>query len=92
MRGIEQTNAYKKDLRREGRGPNLTILNSVLPEVLSDLANGIPLVPKYRDHKLTGEWEGCRDCHLKPDLVMIYEVSDEVVILHRIGSHATLFG
>ncbi len=92
MREIEQTNAYKKDIRREGKGPNLTILNSVLFAVLSDLAHGVPLAPQYRDHKLTGDWDGCRNCHLRPDLVMIYEISDEVLILHRLGSHAELFG
>ena len=92
MREIEWTTAYKKDLRREGKGPNLTTLNADLPAVLADLASGVPLAAKHKDHKLTGDWEGCRDCHLRADLVLIYELGDEVLILHRLGSHSELFG
>ena len=92
MREIEQTTAFKKDLRREGKGQNLTILNAVLPDVLTALENDVQLAAKYQDHKLTGDWTGCRDCHLKPDLIMIYEVSNNILILHRLGSHSELFG
>ena len=47
---------------------------------------------KYRDHALSGEWAGCRDCHVKPDLVLIYEKIDNDLILIRLGTHAELFG
>ena len=92
MRKIEQTAAFKKDLRREGKGPNLAALNAVLPDVLAALAGDIQLVAKYQDHKLIGEWTGCSDCHIKSDLILIYEITDEILILHRLGSHAELFG
>ena len=92
MREIEQTAAFKKDLRREGKGSNLTILNLVLPDILAALANDIHLAAKHQDHKLTGDWAGCRDCHIRPDLILIYEKADKVLILHRLGSHSELFG
>ena len=92
MREIEQTTAFKKDLRREGKGPNLTILSVVLPDILAALANDIQPSAKHQDHKLTGDWAGCRDCHIRPDLILIYEKTDEVLILHRLGSHSELFG
>ena len=77
-RETEQTTAFKKDLRREGKGPNLATLNAVLPEILAGLVNDIPLDTKYKDHALTGNWEGCRDCHVKYDLVLIYEKIDNL--------------
>ena len=92
MREIEQTTAFKKDLRREGKGPNLTILSVVLPDILTALANDIKPAAKHKDHKLTGDWAGCRDCHIRPDLILIYEKIDEILILHRLGCHSELFG
>ena len=46
----------------------------------------------YRDHPLTGDWKGFRDCHLRPDLVLIYSVSETELTLVRLGSHSDLFG
>ena len=57
------------------------------------LANDIPLPEKYHDHPLHGQWEGSRDCHIRPDLVLIYTLEgDDVLRLERLGSHAELFG
>ena len=93
MREIEQSNAFKKDTRREGKGLNLATLNVVLPDILTALANDIQLVAKYQDHKLTGDWEGYRSCHLKPNLILIYEKpDDETLRLARMGSHSELYG
>ena len=58
MREIEQSSAFKKDTRREGKGPNLGALNAVLHELLAALADDVQLPVKYKDHKLTGEWKG----------------------------------
>ncbi|PAF41131.1 type II toxin-antitoxin system YafQ family toxin [Helicobacter sp. 11S02596-1] len=61
--------------------------------VLKRLANDEILEPKYRDHKLKGEFEGFRDCHIKPDLVLIYQKCKNDLILNalRVGSHSELF-
>ena len=91
MREIEQTTAFKKDTKREGKGPNLGALNTVLPDILANLAADIPLAAKYKDHTLTGNWAGCRDCHVRPDLILIYEKTGNILILHRLASHSELF-
>jgi mRNA interferase YafQ len=58
---------------------------------MTALANDKPLAEKYRDHALTGEWKDYRDCHIKPDLVLIYRKPDEEVLqLVRLGSHSEL--
>ena len=62
-------------------------------EILVALATDAPLEPRYRDHELTGEWAGYRDCHVKPDLVLIYRKPDATTLrLARLGSHSELFG
>jgi len=52
-----------------------------------------PLEKKFVDHKLTGNWKHCRECHIKPDLLLIYKVNNDKkeVSLLRIGNHASLF-
>jgi mRNA interferase YafQ len=61
--------------------------------VLKALAADQPLEPRHRDHDLTGDWIGYRECHIKPDLLLIYrKVSDDQLILARLGSHSELFG
>ncbi len=57
------------------------------------LANGEVLEEKYRDHDLTGNYKGCRECHVEPDWLLIYEVVDDVLVLmlYRVGSHSELF-
>jgi mRNA interferase YafQ len=93
MREIEQSTAFKKDIRREGKRANLAALNVALPNVLIMLTSDVILPVKYKDHKLTGEWEGYRSCHLKPDLILIYEKpDDESLRLARMGSHSELYG
>ncbi|HWE38226.1 MAG TPA: type II toxin-antitoxin system YafQ family toxin [Isosphaeraceae bacterium] len=47
--------------------------------------------PELRDHVLTGEWKGCRDCHVSPDWIIIYERTESRLILYRTGTHADLF-
>ena len=88
---INRTRSFKRDAKRSGKifGPESTeeMIADILTFIISDL-----LQPKHKDHALTGDWIGCRDCHLKPDLIMIYEVSDKDLILHRLGSHSELFG
>ena len=91
MRTISRTSRFKKDYKRELRGQHGSTLNTDFKTVLSLLAVDIPLPSKFRDHALTGDWKNHRDCHIKPDLVLIYYLPDpENLELVRLGSHSEL--
>ena len=91
MRTIERTNQFKRDYKRESRGRNRTDLDASLALIVEALANNKPLAPRHYDHALSGEWEDHRDCHVKPDLVLIYQKSGaDTLRLVRLGSHAEL--
>jgi len=91
MRAIERTTQFKRDFRREMKGQHRSTLEAALTEVLRALVSDRPLGEKFRDHPLSGEWAGFRDCHVKPDLVLIYEKPDaETLRLVRLGSHSEL--
>ena len=91
MRRIERTGQFKRDYRRALRGPHRATLEGALIEVVVALANDQPLSEKHRDHALIGEWQDHRDCHIKPDLVLIYRRPDDGVLqLVRLGSHSDL--
>ena len=72
MRTISRSNVFKRDYRRVARGMGQAALDAVLIPVLTALAEDRPLEPARRDHALTGDWSGRRECHLKPDLLLIY--------------------
>jgi mRNA interferase YafQ len=85
MRRIERTNGFKRDFKKHGEIENAFI------EVLYRLSMNEPLPEKYRDHALSGNWADHRDCHIHPDLVLIYRLPDEDTIqLVRLGSHSEL--
>ena len=91
MRTIERTNQFKRDFKREAKGQHRVSLNNDFIEVVKLLVNDLPLPEKYRDHALTGDWKDFRDCHIKPDLVLICrKPDDEFLQLARIGSHSEL--
>lgn len=88
--GIVLTSMFKKDLKlAKKRGYNLSLLS----DVVDTLAQGIPLPEKYKDHSLIGNYKGCRECHITPDWLLIYEISDNELILYltRTGTHSDLF-
>lgn len=60
--------------------------------VIQKLAKGEVLEERYRDHKLTGDYVGTRECHIEPDWLLIYEINEEELILIRTGTHSDLFG
>jgi mRNA interferase YafQ len=91
MRKIERTGQFKRDYKRVDKGHHRQILESKLASIIQNLANDQPLDEKYRDHALTGDWKDHRDCHIKPDLVLIYrKLNDSVLQLVRLGSHSEL--
>jgi len=91
MRTIEQTGQFKRDYKREAKGLHRQTLASDFSTIITALANDLPLAEKHHDHALTGDWKDHRDCHIKPDLVLIYRKPNNVVLqLVRLGSHSEL--
>jgi len=91
MRRIETTGQFKRDYKRETKGPHRATLDAVLTPIVQALANDQTLALRHRDHPLTGEWKDHRDCHIKPDLVLLYRKPDNQVLqLVRLGSHSEL--
>ena len=91
MRTIERTSRFKRDYKRESRGQHRAYLDTILAPVVETLANDRPLEPRHHDHALSGEWGDHRDCHVKPDLLLIYQKSGaDILRLVRLGSHAEL--
>ncbi|MCW5235843.1 type II toxin-antitoxin system YafQ family toxin [Verminephrobacter eiseniae] len=98
MRKIERTTAFRRDFKRECQGPHRAVLDTDLKQIIEALANDVPLAAKHRDHFLTGNWKDYRDCHVRPDLVLIYRRMDgddtgenpARLILARLGSHSEL--
>lgn len=90
MRKISRTNQFKRDYKRESRGQHRTTLDEVLSSVINYLVLDTPLPTHYKDHSLTGNWSDYRDCHLKPDLILIYQSTDDALTLVRLGSHSEL--
>ena len=87
---IRFTAQFKKDWKRaKKQGKNMEKLLAVIEQ----LANGEPLEEKYRDHDLSGNYKGCRECHVEPDWLLIYEIRGDVLVLmlYRLGSHSELF-
>jgi mRNA interferase YafQ len=92
MRTIERSKPFKRDYKREARGRHGADLDQSLRQVLQALVTDQKLSPRYRDHDLSGNWAGYRECHVKPDLLLIYRKSDgDSLRLARLGSHSELF-
>ena len=87
---IKFTSRFKKDLKQAKRqGKDI----EKLFEIIEKLAKDEILDEKYRDHSLTGNYKGTRECHIEPDFLLIYEKIEKVLVLSlvRIGSHSDLF-
>lgn len=90
MLTIKYQTTFKKDYKRIAkRGYDISLLEAVI-EIL---AEGKILPLQYKDHNLSGDYSGCRECHITPDWLLIYEVSDEELVLYlmRTGTHSDLF-
>ena len=84
------TNSCKKDIKRASKqGKNIDLLF----DVVDQLSEGLTLDQKYKDHKLSGKYEGKRECHIEPDFLLIYQIEKTEIVLYlvRIGSHSELF-
>ena len=91
MRTIRVKTRFRRDFKREAKGRYAKQLSDLLAEVVDLLATDTPLPPRFNDHALTGNWAEFRDCHLKPDLVLIYRKPDlDTLQLVRLGSHSEL--
>lgn len=87
---LQFTSQFKKDLKL-AKKQNKDL--GKLFEVIDILANGETLDAKYKDHSLTGNYRGTRECHIEPDWLLIYEIRGDVLVLmhYRLGSHSELF-
>jgi mRNA interferase YafQ len=92
MRTIKQTSQFKKDLKREAKGEYREIIESEFDNIVEKLAKDELLPDRLRDHVMTGNWKDHRDCHIRPNLVLIYrKLEDEHILqLVRLGSHSEL--
>jgi mRNA interferase YafQ len=91
MRTAKHTSRFRRDYKREKSGRHRKRLDTELLEAVTMLANDEPLPQRYFDHALSGEWSDHRDCHIKPNLILIYRKPDETSLeLVRLGSHSEL--
>jgi mRNA interferase YafQ len=92
-RSVVHSSAFRRDYKREAKGKHRATLENELVPILTALTNDQPLDPLRRDHDLSGDWSGYRECHVKPDLLLIYrKTEDNSIRLARLGSHSELFG
>jgi len=93
MRTLDRSSEFKRDYKRESKGQHRVTLNDAFTSILTALALDQPLDARYRDHDLSGNWAGYRECHVKPDLLLIYrKLGSDTLRLARLGSHSELFG
>ena len=91
MRTVKYTSRFKHDYRREKSGALGKKSDNLLMDVVDLLATDKSLPRRHVDHQLAGEWQDHRDCHIRPDLVLVYRLPDAVTLeLVRLGSHSEL--
>ena len=91
MLTIKYQTAFKKDFQRiKKRGYDIRLLENVI----ENLTSGVKLDERYRDHALSGDWGGFRECHIAPDWLLIYQIdgNELILFLTRTGTHADLLG
>ncbi|MCP4551103.1 MAG: type II toxin-antitoxin system YafQ family toxin [Bacteroidetes bacterium] len=85
---LHYTTQFKKDYKKiKKQNKDLLKLRVVIEKLVDQQA----LESKYKDHQLTGNWKGHRDCHIGPDWILIYQISEDALILERTGTHSELF-
>ncbi len=93
MRTIDRATAFKRDFKRVKATPRHSKdIDALLSAIVEHLLIDQPLPVRNRDHELSGNWKGYRECHIKPDLLLIYRKPDaDTLRLARLGSHSELF-
>jgi mRNA interferase YafQ len=92
MREIVRQSAFKRDYKREKKGRYGAALDNRLQEVLEHLVRDVAPPDNFKDHRMSGLWADCRNCHVWPDLLLLYrKPKDETLELVRLGSHSELF-
>ncbi|MBS1813565.1 MAG: type II toxin-antitoxin system YafQ family toxin [Acidobacteria bacterium] len=92
MREIETSAVFRKDFRRTLKNSRYRDVEPLFEQIVQALAEDRELEIRFRDHALLGHWNGYRECHLKPDLLLIYKKTDNALLyLARLGSHSDLF-
>jgi mRNA interferase YafQ len=86
---LDYSSQFKKDFKKITKLPIPEIIE--VGNVISTLQKSLILDAKYIDHALVGNWHGFRDCHIKPDLVLIYRIHENYLQLARIGTHNDVF-
>nr|VFK51985.1 MAG: mRNA interferase YafQ [Candidatus Kentron sp. TUN]VFK53559.1 MAG: mRNA interferase YafQ [Candidatus Kentron sp. TUN]VFK54987.1 MAG: mRNA interferase YafQ [Candidatus Kentron sp. TUN] len=90
-RKIRYSHRFERDYRREKSGQHGKILDELLMEAVNPLVADVPLPQKNFDHALIGDWSDHRDCHIRPDLLLIYrKLDNDHLDLVRLGSHSEL--
>lgn len=87
---IRNTTQFKKDYKlAKRRGMNITLLK----DIVTKLANGEPLDARHKDHPLSGDWIGHRECHIQPDWLLVYRIENDILVLtlSRTGTYSDLF-
>jgi mRNA interferase YafQ len=89
MKTVTRTTRFEKDIKKmKKRGKSFETFKYVIKELATDKI----LEPKFKDHKLVGNYVGTRECHIEPDWLLIYINDADELLLVRTGSHADLFG
>ncbi len=84
----EYTSKFKKDLKTiQKRSLDTELLKAIIRKLCAEE----PLPDSNRDHALTGNWVGCRECHIKPDWLLIYQIGNGIIVFERTGGHSDLY-
>jgi mRNA interferase YafQ len=89
VREVIQTNQFKKDLKKVASSGRHKLEDFLA--IVEKLSSDVPLPPKNRDHELSNNWKDYRECHIKPDWLLIYKKYEDILLLARTGSHSELF-
>lgn len=90
MKILRYSKECKRDLKKLASMPEV-LMSAEMIEVMYSLQNDLALPKKYKDHALSGEWANFRDCHIKNDLVLIYQIQGEEIYLARLNTHSEVF-
>lgn len=90
MREIIFTGKFKRDLKKVQKSESQTVLLDLI-SAIAPLAADAPLAERLKDHQLVGDWKDFRECHIRPDLLLVYRKEPGILRLTRLASHSELF-